>query len=109
LLLVILTQLILTLISNDFSPKSGALMCLFKSYYYHLINIVAQNYVGSSTLASVLNNCRAPEWAPNVLVTLINIKEDKSIMIHDHGQFITAGVWDCCSSRKFDRVGRAGH
>jgi hypothetical protein len=51
-------------------PKSGALMCLFKSYYYHLINIVAQNYVGSLTLASVLNNCRAPEWAPNVLVRI---------------------------------------
>lgn len=69
LLLVILTQPILTLVSNDFSPKSGALMCLFKSYYYHLINIVAQNHVGSSTLASALNNCKAPEWAPNVLVS----------------------------------------
>jgi hypothetical protein len=68
LLLVILTQPILTLVSNDFSPKSGALMCLFKSYYYHLINIVAQNHVGSSTLASALNNHRAPEWANNVLV-----------------------------------------
>lgn len=65
LLLVILTQPILTLVSNDFSPKSGALMCLFKSYYYHLINIVAQNHVGSSTLASALNNCKAP----NVLVS----------------------------------------
>jgi hypothetical protein len=62
---IILTQPILTLVSNDFSPKSGALMCLFKSYYYHLINIVAQNHVGSSTLASALNNCKAP----NVLVS----------------------------------------
>jgi hypothetical protein len=85
LLLVILTQPILTLVSNVFSPKSGALMCLFKSYYYHQISIVAQNHVGS-TLASSLNHCRPPERAPNVLVIYIYI-----LYIRSPGLPITKG------------------
>lgn len=81
LLLVNLTQPILTLVSNVFSSKSGA-WCVYSNLTItiKLVYIVAQNHVGS-TLASSLNYCRAPEWAPNVLVyerctALLRVREN---------------------------------